>query len=145
MVNLAPLVLVIRSKTSHNAQHCLYSFAIAKSANCIGRSNGMATPAGHWPYSVDNDFTLWISLFESYARAVRISDDKLSDTQLFLLDDAAWVWKNPGRITTTWWRHSWNDLPHVMANKYSETTGAKIRCWMDLQVHSFTLQIVHTL
>ena len=53
----------------------------------------MATPAPLIrtlrPYSVGNDFALWICRFEAYARAVRIPYDKLSDALLALLDDAA--------------------------------------------------------
>jgi len=41
------------------------------------------------PYSVGDDFALWIRRFEAYSRAVRIPDDKLSDALLALLDDAA--------------------------------------------------------
>ena len=41
------------------------------------------------PYSVGDDFALWIRRFEAYTRAVRIPDDKLSDALLALLDDAA--------------------------------------------------------
>lgn len=53
----------------------------------------MATPAPlirtPRPYSVGDDFALWIRRFEAYTRAVRIPDDKLSDALLALLDDAA--------------------------------------------------------
>jgi len=40
------------------------------------------------PYSVGDDFALWIRCFEAYAHLVRIPDDKLSDALLALLDDA---------------------------------------------------------
>ena len=41
------------------------------------------------PYSVGDDFALWVRRFEAYSRAVKIPDDKLSDALLALLDDAA--------------------------------------------------------
>ena len=41
------------------------------------------------PYSVGNNFPLWICQFEAYTHAVKIPDDKLSDALLALLHDAA--------------------------------------------------------
>ena len=53
----------------------------------------MATPTPQIraprPYSVGDDFALWVRRFEAYSRAVKIPDDKLSDALLALLDDAA--------------------------------------------------------
>ena len=57
----------------------------------------MATPApihtvqirAPRPYTVGDDFALWIRRFEAYASSVRIPDGKLPDAMLALLDDAA--------------------------------------------------------
>ena len=40
------------------------------------------------PYSMGDNFALWIHWFEAYTRAVKIPDDKLSDALLALLDNA---------------------------------------------------------
>ena len=76
-----------------NLYHCIFGpYTNLKSHNS-GGSGGMATPAPlirtPRPYSVGDDFALWIRRFEAYTRAVRIPDDKLSDALLALLDDAA--------------------------------------------------------
>ena len=40
-------------------------------------------------YAVGSDFSLWVNRFESYAKAVKIAVEQISDALLALLDDAA--------------------------------------------------------
>lgn len=59
----------------------------------IGGSGGMASTSGPVraprPFSIGDDFALWIRRFEAYARAVNIAEGTLGDALLALLDDAA--------------------------------------------------------
>ena len=41
------------------------------------------------PYAVGSDFSLWVKRFESYAKAVKVADEQISDALLSLLDDSA--------------------------------------------------------
>ena len=41
------------------------------------------------PYSIEQDFQLWLRRFETYARAVRTPDEQFCNAVLSLLDDAA--------------------------------------------------------
>ena len=74
------------------------------------------------PYSVGDDFALWIRRFEAYARSVRIPDDKLSDALLALLDDAAFraydLLGLNGEVV-----RDFKQLSEALSTRFAPTTG----------------------
>ncbi len=56
-----------------------------------GGSGGISSACirAHRPYSLGDDFALWVRRFEAYCRAVKTPQDRTCDSLLVLLDDAS--------------------------------------------------------
>ena len=74
------------------------------------------------PYAVGSDFSLWVKRFESYAKAVKVADEQISDALLSLLDDSAFRAFDLLGLTEEQVR-DYKQLVGALKKRFAPTTG----------------------